>query len=158
METTANKTTATLLQLSALGQYFFPFGNFIFPIIIWSARKNDSAFVDYNGKQAINFQLSLLMYSILIVVIAVPVFIYCLLNNVDFAILGNTNWIMENDTRWVVENFDGENIPSLIAIAVIVGLLLVFIKVAEFFLIVYAAVKNSNGIKSNYPLTINFIK
>ncbi len=33
METTANKNTATLLQLSALTQYFFPLGNFIFPAI-----------------------------------------------------------------------------------------------------------------------------
>jgi uncharacterized Tic20 family protein len=39
-------------------------------------------------------------------------------------------------------------------IAVIFGLL----KVAEFFLIIYASIKTSNGEKYNYPITIPFIK
>ncbi|KGO92447.1 DUF4870 domain-containing protein [Flavobacterium subsaxonicum] len=158
METTANKTTATLLQLSALTQYFFPFGNFIFPVLIWSAKKNESEFVDYNGKQAINFQLSLFIYAIVIVIISIPVFIYCLFSSVDFAFLDNSDWVIESNSRWVVENFDTEKIPSLIAIAAIVGFILVVMKIAEFFLIIYSAVKNSNGIKSNYPFTIKFIK
>ena len=61
MESTVNKNTATLMQLSALTQYFFPFGNFIFPTIIWSIKKNESQFVNYNGKQILNglHQLSL---------------------------------------------------------------------------------------------------
>ncbi len=34
------------------------------PIIVWLLKKDDSAFVDANGKQAINFQLSIIIYSI----------------------------------------------------------------------------------------------
>ncbi len=34
------------------------------PIIVWLLKKDESAFVDANGKQAINFQLSIIIYSI----------------------------------------------------------------------------------------------
>jgi uncharacterized Tic20 family protein len=150
METTANKTTATLLQLSALTQYFFPLGNFIFPVLIWSARKNESEFIDYNGKQAINFQLSLLMYTLLLIIIAVPVFIYSFFKNIDFTLIG--------DCDWVINEIGNGKITTLAVVGFIATFIFGVMKVAEFFLIIYAAVKNSNGISSNYPLTIKFIK
>jgi uncharacterized Tic20 family protein len=158
METTVNKTTATLLQLSAYTQYFFPFGNFIFPVLIWSVKKNESEFVDYNGKQVINFQLSLLVYTILLAIIAVPLLIYTFFNGLNLNFAYNRNWIIENDGDWVLENFDFQKISGLLAIAILVVVLFVTMKVVEFFLILYAAVKNTNGENFNYPLTIKFIK
>lgn len=150
METTANKNTATLLQLSAFSQYFFPLGNFIFPALIWSLKRNDSEFVDYNGKQAINFQLSIFLYSLLLLIIAVPVFIYTLLNNINYTI--------GVDGDWVMEQFTMGKITGLILIGLIATLIFVGLKVAEFFLIIYASVKNNNGEPYNFPLTIKFIK
>lgn len=150
METTANKNTATLLQLSAFSQYFFPLGNFIFPALIWSLKRNDSEFVDYNGKQAINFQLSIFLYSLLLLIIAVPVFIYTLLNNI--------NYTVGVDGDWVMEQFTMGKITGLILIGLIATLIFVGLKVAEFFLIIYASVKNNNGEPYNFPLTIKFIK
>uniref|UniRef100_UPI00286AE0C0 DUF4870 domain-containing protein n=1 Tax=Flavobacterium sp. TaxID=239 RepID=UPI00286AE0C0 len=55
METTSKNSTAALMNLSTLTQYFIPFGNFIFPIIIWSANKEKSEYIDQQGKQTINF-------------------------------------------------------------------------------------------------------
>jgi len=150
METTANKNTATLLQLSAFTQYFFPFGNFIFPAVIWSMKKNDSKFVDYNGKQAINFQLSLFLYSLILLVIAVPVLAYSIMNNLDFTLSGNGEWI--------VEQFSTGKITGVVLVALITAFLFIIMKAAEFFLIFYASVKNSNGENYDYPLTIKFIK
>ena len=66
MEDTVNKNTAILLQLSALTQYFIPLGNYIIPTVIWSTQKERSKFVDYNGRQLINFQLSLLLYYLIL--------------------------------------------------------------------------------------------
>ena len=149
METTANKNTATLLQLSAFSQYFFPLGNFIFPALIWSLKKNDSEFVDYNGKQAINFQLSIFLYSLLLLIIAIPVFIYTLLNNI--------NYTVGMDGDWVMEQFTMGKITGLILIGMIATLIFISLKVAEFFLIIYASIKNNNGEPYNYPLTIKFI-
>jgi uncharacterized Tic20 family protein len=150
METTANKNTATILQLSALTQYFIPLGNFIFPALIWSLKKNESEFVDYNGKQAINFQLSLFLYSFLLVVIAAPIFICTFINNMDI--------IVNTDGEWIMEQFSLGKITWLVLIAVVSCFFVIMLKVAELFLILYASVKNNNGERYNFPLTIKFIK
>jgi len=150
MESTTNKNTATLLQLSAFTQYFFPFGNFIFPTIIWSLRKNDSGFVDYNGKQAINFQLSLLLYYFILLAIAVPAFFYALFNNIDIEIVNNTDWI--------VKQFTTGQITGMVTVALVCIFLFFMLKAIEFFLIIYASIKNNNGENFNYPFTIKFIK
>jgi uncharacterized Tic20 family protein len=69
MTTTASTTnetnTAALLHLSSLTQYFIPFGNYIFPILIWSAKKKESAFIDASGKSVLNFQLSMFLYTLI---------------------------------------------------------------------------------------------
>lgn len=150
MESTSERNTATLMQISAFTQYIIPLGNFIFPVIIWSLKKKDSAFVDYNGKQAINFQLSLFMYSLLLMIIAVPALLYTIFNDMAFR--------NQDHCQWVVEEFSAGKITNIVLIAVVAAFLFILLKVAEFILILYAAVKNSNGENYNYPLTINFIK
>lgn len=39
-------------------------GNVIAPLIIWQIKKDDYSFVDEQGKEAVNFQLSMLIYGI----------------------------------------------------------------------------------------------
>jgi len=73
MTTSNDKSISTVLHLSTMTQYFFPFGNYIFPILIWSFNKDKSEFVDYNGKQALNFQLSMLISSLVLAFIAIPI-------------------------------------------------------------------------------------
>jgi uncharacterized Tic20 family protein len=150
MKTTTDKNTATLLQLSAYTQYFFPFGNFIFPTLIWSMKKKESAFVDYNGKQAINFQLSLLLYSLILLAIAIPALMYSIFSGTDI------NFDIDGDL--VVNEFTINQVTGIVAVAMVAGFLFFVLKAVEFFLIFYASVKNSNGENYKYPLTINFIK
>ena len=83
MTTSNEKNTATLLQLSLLSQYLIPFGNFIFPLLIWSSKKNESKFVDTHGKQALNFQLSMLLYSLIALIIAIPTCLYWFINIIE---------------------------------------------------------------------------
>ena len=54
-------------HLSAFAGYFFPFGGIIGPIICWISRKDDSAWVDANGKASLNFQISMLLYTVLVI-------------------------------------------------------------------------------------------
>lgn len=150
METTANRNTAILMQLSAYTQYFIPFGNFIFPTLIWSLKKQDSKFIDYNGKQIINFQLSLFLYSLLLIIIAIPLLLYTTLSDLSFNAV--------NELHFVHEQFSAEKITGIATIAILAVLILIAMKVLEFFLIMYASVRNSNGENYNYPLTIKFIK
>ncbi len=151
METTNEKNLATFTHLSTLSQYCIPFGNYIFPILIWSTNKDKSEFVDFNGKQVLNFQLSMLLYSLVLAMIAIPIFIITVFSNIPL------NTIM-NDQDFVVNHFSIENITGIVIVALIAIFIFVGLKVAEFFLIIYAAVKASNGEKYKYPLTIPFIK
>ena len=151
METTTEKNTATFTHLSSLTQYFIPFGNYIFPIILWTSKKESSEFVDHHGKQVLNFQLSLLLYSLVLIMIAVPTFLITLFKNVPLEALVN-----DHDFTFRNFNFDG-NI-GLLTVGLVAVLIFGLLKVAEFFLIIYASIKTSNGEKYKYPITIPFIK
>jgi uncharacterized Tic20 family protein len=52
-------------HLAALAGYMMPYlaANFLAPLIIWLIKREDGAFVDEQGKEALNFQLSLLVYA-----------------------------------------------------------------------------------------------
>ncbi len=58
---------AMLCHLSAFAGFFFPFGGIIGPLICWLTRKDESAWIDMNGKASMNFQLSILLYMVLVI-------------------------------------------------------------------------------------------
>ncbi|PWA05924.1 DUF4870 domain-containing protein [Flavobacterium psychrotolerans] len=151
MKTNSNNNTATLIHLSALSQYFIPFGNFIFPLLIWSSTKDKSENLDAQGKQVLNFQLSLFMYSLALGLIAIPIFIVTVLKNISIIEISN------NDA-FPIKNFNIEHINGIVIVAIIAVVLLLAIKIAEFFLILLASVKASNGEIYKYPFTIPFLK
>ena len=151
MENVTHTSTATAIHLSSLAQYCIPFGNFIFPLIIWSSTKDKSEFVDHSGKQVLNFQLSLLLYSIALALIAIPILIFTVFNSIPL------NTII-NDENVVFDNFNFSENIGLITLGVTSVFIFFCLKIAEFFLIIYASIKTSNGEKYKYPITIPFIK
>lgn len=46
-----------------------PFGNLLGPLLIWLLKRNDSALVDEQGKESLNFQISIMIYSVVIIVL-----------------------------------------------------------------------------------------
>jgi uncharacterized protein len=71
---------AMFCHLSALAGYVFPFGNIIAPLIIWVLKKDEFPLVNDQGKEAINFQISMTIYIIaaiilIILVIGIPLLI-----------------------------------------------------------------------------------
>jgi uncharacterized Tic20 family protein len=48
-------------HLAGLAGYIIPFGHLIGPLIVWQAKK-ELPFVDDQGREAMNFQLSLTLY------------------------------------------------------------------------------------------------
>jgi len=151
METSNEKSTATLIHLTTLCQYIIPFSNFILPLLIWSNKKNDSKFIDHHGKQALNFQLSILLYTVVFLIIAVPTFILWLINIID---ISNIN----EHEMFLNEIITNQNITGYAILGFIAILILFFVKLGEFFLIIYASAKTSNGEYYKYPLTIPFLK
>ena len=69
-----------LCHLLALAGYVVPFGNILGPLIIWQMKKDQYPFADDQGKESVNFQISVSIYAIVstilfIVVIGVPLLI-----------------------------------------------------------------------------------
>ena len=56
------KMWGMLCHLGALAGFLVPFGNIIAPLIIWLTKKEESAFVDDQGKESLNFQISMTIY------------------------------------------------------------------------------------------------
>ena len=54
-------------HLSAFAGYFFPFGGIIGPVICWISRRDESEWVKINGRASLNFQLSMLLYTVLLI-------------------------------------------------------------------------------------------
>ena len=60
--TESERNWSMLCHLSGFAGYFFPFGGIICPLICWLSQKDESAWVNLNGKNSLNFQLSILLY------------------------------------------------------------------------------------------------
>ena len=50
-------------------------GGVVAVLIIWQIKKDDHPFIDENGKQAINFQLSMLIYAVGLTITVIGVFL-----------------------------------------------------------------------------------
>lgn len=72
MDTTSKdaRLWAMLSHLTAFSGFFIPLGNIIAPLIIWLIKKDQHEFVDDQGKESLNFQISITLYAIISVVLA----------------------------------------------------------------------------------------
>jgi len=64
-----------LCHLSSLSGGVIPFGNIVGPLIVWMIKKEEYAFVDDQGKESLNFQISIMIYTIVLAltIIGIPV-------------------------------------------------------------------------------------
>ncbi len=74
------KMWAMLTHISTFAAFVFPVGNIIAPLIIWLIKKDEYPLVDDQGKEVINFQISMTIYIIasvilIFVVIGIPILI-----------------------------------------------------------------------------------
>ena len=64
---------AMFAHLSALIGFILPFGNIIGPLVIWLIKRETMPFVDQQGKEALNFQITvtiaMMISAILIIVV-----------------------------------------------------------------------------------------
>ncbi|WP_456376335.1 DUF4870 domain-containing protein [Lutibacter sp.] len=66
MITQTKNNDAFLIHISAFAGYFFPFGGVLAPLIFWVVKKDESRYIDTHGKEAVNFNLSFLLYSFIL--------------------------------------------------------------------------------------------
>ncbi len=70
----SEKQFALFVHLSALIGFFIPFGNIIAPLVMWQIKKNESAFIDDQGKEAVNFNLTLLIIGLALLLLTLITF------------------------------------------------------------------------------------
>ena len=150
MLTTHQKSLAAAIHLSALSKFIIPLGNFILPLILWTINKDKSEFIDKHGKQAINFQLSILLYTIVICSLTIPLFLFGVINSVNFPEFWHAY-----DFNFNLSRHDSFNV---IMISILVGLLAVAAFILEIIFIIIATGKANQGEPYRYPITINFLK
>ena len=63
------RTWGMLCHLSALAGYIIPFGNIVGPLVVWLIKKDEMPFVEDQGKEALNFQISVTIYVIVSIVL-----------------------------------------------------------------------------------------
>ncbi len=151
------RNLAALIHASTFSKFFFPFGNFILPLVLWTANKKEYEFVDYNGKQALNFQISLLLYSIILGIITVPFFIGILPNIFDFNFFGLHSLNNYNNLNIHFDSDDFSFGSWLVPLG-ISGLLQGTLVVVNVVYTILATIKTNEGGAFEYPLTIKFIK
>ena len=55
-----------LCHATALAGFFVPWaGHILGPLIVWLAKRGDSPEIDANGKESLNFQISMLIYNVI---------------------------------------------------------------------------------------------
>lgn len=151
------RNLSALIHASTLSRFFIPFGNFLLPLILWLANKKEHEYVDYNGKQALNFQISLLLYSVILGIISVPFFLGFLPNILEGGILDIRDF---NEFNGINFHFDGN--PWRWGRALwpigITGLLQISLFVVNIVYTIIATIRTNEGQTFKYPITINFIK
>lgn len=55
------KNWAMGCHLAALAGFVIPFGSVIGPLVVWLMKREESGFVDRQGKEALNFQITMLI-------------------------------------------------------------------------------------------------
>ncbi|MFZ0391439.1 MAG: DUF4870 domain-containing protein [Calditrichia bacterium] len=77
-----SKMWAMFCHLSALLGFVIPFGNIIGPAVIWMVKKEQHPFIDTQGKEALNFQISMTIYiiaSVILILLAIGILLLILL-------------------------------------------------------------------------------
>ena len=74
------RTWGMLCHLSAFAFFFFPMGHIVGPLVVWLIKKDEMPFVNEQGKESLNFQISITIYSIvaailIILLIGIPLLV-----------------------------------------------------------------------------------
>ena len=69
MPTKEERDWAMFCHLSSLLDYVLPPAGIVTPIILWSMKRHESEFIDDQGREAINFTLSCLLYFLISIVL-----------------------------------------------------------------------------------------
>ena len=145
MQEREERTWATLAHLGGIMGSFIvaSVGNILGALIIWLIKRNESTFVNEQGKEALNFQITLSIANAVISLIAAI--------RLGFWSY-NYNSMFFNRRDW---NFNDMNIHSE---AYVIGVLSGIIWILNIVFSVIAATRANKGMPYRYPLSLRLVK
>jgi len=124
------RTWGMLCHLAAFLEFIgLPLGNIFGPLIVWMIFRDRSPFIDDQGREALNFQLSFLIYGAIL------------------AVLVTVTLVITMTTM-------GLGFLALLPVLVSLGVLYYVMRIV---LVILASVAAANGKNYRYPLTIRFL-
>ena len=84
------RTMGMLCHLLALAGYVVPFGNIIGPLVIWLVKKDESSFVDDQGKESLNFQITVMIAVVVCIILfflVVPLLLIPVIGLIDLVFI-----------------------------------------------------------------------
>lgn len=105
--TESERNWSMLCHLSAFSGFFFPFGGIIGPLICWLSKRDESSWVNENGKASLNFQLSMLLYIVLaiplcLIIVGIPIVIMLVMLKVICIIIGSVKASKGEEFRYPI--------------------------------------------------------
>lgn len=114
--------------------------NILLPLIIWRFNKAKSPWVDFQGKESLNFQISLTLYILMVIIVS----LLLLLTICAIAITTNST---------------GKEVTTVLNTLLMVWLVLTSVMIIlQSFLVNLAAFKAYKGEHYRYPWTIRFLR
>ncbi|MFW9265323.1 DUF4870 domain-containing protein, partial [Nostoc sp. CALU 546] len=114
--------------------------NLLAPLLIWKFKKSQYPWIDLQGKESLNFQISLTLYTLIFIVIS----LFLLLISFSLALATNGSF---NEIKTTLDSL-------LFFLISLISLKLLL----QSFLVTFAAVKAYNGEHYRYPLTVRFLR
>lgn len=125
------RTWAMLVHLAALATFIIPFGLVLGPLILWLIKKNELPEVDRHGKEAVNFQLTVAIVTVILTII--------MISTMGFGFFwGNPLFLFSGGFG--------------------IGMILAIINIGAVIFGVVAGIKANNGEFYRYPFSIKFIR
>ena len=153
MKTTIKKnhnTIAASIHLLTFAKWVIPLGNFILPIVLWVINAKKSELIDKSGREALNFQISITLYTVVLAFIGGGVIIGSMISG------GPMFW--ENIDEGSFFFTDNVGIFSTImASGLICGTAILVLAVIDLVCTIKAAIKALDGESYSYPISIAFL-
>lgn len=129
------RTWSMLCHISALAGLFFSLGNVLGPLLVWQIKKNELPEIESHGKEALNFQLTILIINIIASIIIAGILGY----GFGFGHFWRSPFYMLGGGFGL-------------------GIIISIINLVAWVLAVIAGLRANNGEPYKYPFSIRFIK
>jgi len=90
----SDQNWAVLCHLSALAMFVFPLGNVVGPLVIWLLKKEELPVVEREGKEALNFQITVSLLAAVagilsFILIGIPLLVLIGIGNLVYIVLAS---------------------------------------------------------------------